>query len=223
MPSRSVICHVARLPATCLGVAVAMLLLTGCLTGERPTLADDTAVGAPVGDPAVDAVLQRLGEVDGAVFTASYEITNNFGPVTKSASVTQTAERRRSITIGDIRFVFDGQTAITCDLRQSDDNCTGTVDDAAISDLQVTHQFYGRSAANRLRTDATRRVGPTEGYEAEFAGRLAICASVPVSGGSKVYCALDDGVLASYQGPDVLIELTGFEPAADEGLFALSR
>jgi hypothetical protein len=197
------------------------LMLTGCLTGDRPTLAEESAVGAPVGDPSVDAVLLWLGNVDGAVFTAEYQITNNFGPVTKAATVTQTADRARSITVGDIRFVIDGAAVATCNLGSDAGTCSSSIDDAAISDLQVTHQFYGRSAANRLRTDAARRVGPTEGYEAEFAGRPAACVSVPVSGGSKVYCALEEGVLASYQGPDVLIELTSFDTTPDDTLFVL--
>lgn len=196
-----------------------MLALSGCLTGERPTLAEEPAVGAPVGDPAADAVLERFGAVTDAVFTARYRITNNFGPVSKEATVVQTPDRRRSITVGDVRFVIAGADTSTCDLRLTAENCSSTIDDAAISDLQVTHQFYGRSAANRLRTDASRRVGPTEGYEAELAGRRATCVSVPVSGGSKVYCVLDDGVLASYQGPDVVIELVEFDPEADESAF----
>jgi hypothetical protein len=208
-------------PHLLLVAGASLLMLTGCLTGDRPTLAEESAVGAPVGEPSVDAVLQRLGNVDDAVFTAEYQITNNFGPVTKDATVAQTAERARSVTVGDIRFVIDGPAVATCDLRSGADTCTSSIDDAAISDLQVTHQFYGRSAANRLRTDAARRVGPTEGYQAEFAGRSATCVSVPVSGGSKVYCALDEGVLASYQGPDVLIELTSFDATPDEALFAL--
>jgi hypothetical protein len=208
-------------PHLLLLAGASLLMLTGCLTGDRPTLAEEPAVGAPVGEPSIDAVLQRLGNVDDAVFTAEYRITNNFGPVTKVATVAQTAERARSVTVGDIRFVIDGPSVGTCNLRSGADTCTSSIDDAAISDLQVTHQFYGRSAANRLRTDAARRVGPTEGYQAEFAGRTATCVSVPVSGGSKVYCALDEGVLASYQGPDVLIELTSFDATPDEALFSL--
>lgn len=200
-------------------VTVCAALLTGCFTGERPTLAEEAVLGAPVGDPASDEVLARFAELPASTFTARYEITNNFGPVTRDATVVQTADGRRSITIGEVRFIIEPGRSLTCRLG-TDRPCDTRIDDAAVSDLQVTHQFYGRSAADRLRVDAERRVGPTEVFDAEFAGIEARCVTVPVSGGSKVYCALPEGALASYQGPDVLIVLTGFEPSADESAFA---
>ncbi|CAN5577736.1 hypothetical protein BH23ACT3_BH23ACT3_00300 [soil metagenome] len=201
---------------------LASLGLAGCFTGERPTLAEEAAVGAPVGDPASDAVLERFAAGPDATFTATYEITNNFGPITRDATVVQAPERRRSVTVGHIRYVIDGPSAQTCDL-DTGPPCTDRIDDAAISDLQITHQFYSRSVADRLRVDAERRVGPTDGYVVEIAGRTAHCVSVPVSGGSKVYCVLDEGILAQYQGPDVLIVMTGFDPSPDESAFDLSR
>lgn len=202
-------------------VIASATLLTGCFTGERPTLVEAAVIGAPVGDPASDEVLTRFGALPTATFTARYEITNNYGPIIRDAEVVQTTDGRRSITIGEVRFIIEPGTSLTCRL-DTDAPCDTRVDDAAVSDLQVTHQFYGRSAADRLRVDAERRVGPTEGFDAEFGGVEARCVTVPVSGGSKVYCALPDGVLASYQGPDVLIMLTGYEPAADEAAFARS-
>ena len=54
----------------------------------------------------------------------------------------------------------------------------------------------------------------------QVGGQPAQCVSVPVSGGTKVWCALECGPLASYQGPDVVITLTSFAPAGDEALFA---
>lgn len=196
--------------------------LSGCFTGERPTLAEEAVVGAPVGDPAADAVLDLFTRGDDSAFTATYQITNNFGPITRDATVVQTADRRRSITIGSVRFVIEGPSTATCDL-DTGEPCSDSIDDAAVSDLQVTHQFYGRSAADRLRTDASRTVGSSDAYEAEIGGRTAQCVSVRVSGGSKVYCALPEGILAQYQGPDVLITLTGFDPIPDESAFARTR
>lgn len=203
-------------------VIASATLLTGCFTGERPTLAEEAVIGAPVGDPASDEVLTRFAELPSATFTARYEITNNFGAISRDATVVQTADGRRSITVGEVRFLIEPGVSLTCRL-DTGQPCDDRINDAAVSDLQITHQFYGRSAADRLRVDAERRVGPTEVFDAEFAGVEARCVTVPVSGGSKVYCALPDGVLASYQGPDVLIVLTGYEPAADESAFARSR
>jgi hypothetical protein len=201
--------------------ALAVLALGGCATGERPTFAESAEAGPGTGDPAVDAVLERLETADNATGTATYEITNNFGPVTRSATVAQAIDGRRSITIGDVRFLIDGPTTATCNLATG--SCTDTIDDAAVSDLQITHQFYGRSPAARLRTDAARRVGPTEGYQAEFGGQPATCVSVPVDGGTVVYCATDQGMLASYQGADALITLSGWSPAYDELAFQRTR
>jgi hypothetical protein len=205
-----------RRPAVIAGL-LALSLLAGCAVGERPTLVEDVAVEAAAGDPATDAVLGRLAIVDDAAFTATYEITNNFGGLTRSATVVQSGDGRRSITIGDVRFLIDGSQTSTC--RLDTGTCSDTIDDAAVSDLQVTHQFYGRSTANRLRTAARRRIGPTEGYTATIGNATATCVGVPVDGGTTVFCALDEGPLASYQGRDVLITLTAVESTVDETAF----
>ncbi len=209
-PRRSVVAAVA----VTLSIAT---LLTGCALGARPTLVEDVAVEAAAGDPATDAVLSRLATVDDATFTATYEITNNFGGLTRTATVVQTGDGRRSITIGDVRFLIDGPQTSTC--RLDTGACSDTIDDAAVSDLQVTHQFYGRSAANRLRVAARRRIGATEGYTAEFGNTASTCVGVPVDGGTTVFCALDSGPLATYQGSDVLITLTGVSSTVDESAF----
>jgi hypothetical protein len=204
---------------TLTGVALSVLGLAGCVTGERPTL-EETASAASVGDAPVDAVISRLETTGGAAFTATYELTNNYGPVTRTATVSQLPDGRRSVTIGDVRFLFGGASNATCQLGTGVEQCRDGVEDAAVSDLQVTHQFYDRSAVDRLRTDAGRDVGFTEGYATEIAGQPATCVSVPVNGGAKVWCALDSGPLASYQGPDVTITMTSYSPVGDETLFA---
>ena len=97
-------------------LATAGLVTTGCVTGERPTLAEEPVSGVPVGDPSVDAVLSRFELVADETFTADYEITNNFGPVTREATVVHDDEGRRSITIGDVRFLLERTSSTTCDL-----------------------------------------------------------------------------------------------------------
>ena len=165
-------------------VALGAIGLAGGITGERPTL-EETASAASVGDAPVDAVISRLDAAGDATFTATYEITNNFGPVTRTATVSQLPDGRRSVTIGDVRFLFGGTANATCRLGTGVEQCSDGVEDAAVSDLQVTHQFYARSAADRLRTDAGRDVGFTEGDTTEIAGQPATCVSVPVTGGTK--------------------------------------
>jgi hypothetical protein len=44
---------------------------------------------------------------------------------------------------------------------------------------------------------------------------------VPVVGGTKVYCATDEGVLAHYAGPDLLIELTDYSTTVNRELFSI--
>jgi hypothetical protein len=205
------------LRSTVVACTLGAAALTGCITGDRPTLAEQAAEGAPTGEPAIDAVLSRLEGVDDAAFTAGYEITNHTGPVTRAATVTQASDGRQSITIGDIRFLTGTSDAGTCEMQAG--TCSETVDDGRVSDLQVTHQFWGQSTARRLRTDAGRNVGTPTESTAEIAGQAATCVTVPVQGGSKVYCALDSGALARFQGPDVSIELTSYAATPDESLF----
>jgi hypothetical protein len=232
---------------TLLGVLA--ITVTGCLTGPRPTLSDQEFLPT-TGDARADRLAALLSEPTPGPFTASYRISNNFGAITRSATVAHDVAQRRSVTVGSVRFLIDGASVSTCRpsrsappadethraapsdtsasdgvQTQGDDDfmlgsdeviCSATLDDAAISDLQITHQFYERSPATRLTADARRRIGPIDTYEAEFAGRRAECMSIPVDGGSKVYCVLDVGILASYQGPDVIIELLDYTTSIDE-------
>jgi hypothetical protein len=192
--------------------------MAACATGPRPTLAEGTSIDEPIGDIATDLVLAQFAQLDAAAFTASYTITNNFGPIIREAIVTHDGIERRSVTVGEVRFLLIPDGSSTCRLLTGD--CTDGANDAAISDLQVTHQFYSRSAAARLRNDASRRVGPTDSYTAEIAGQQVSCVSVPVAGGSKVYCVTSTGVLAAYQGPDVLIELIEYSNQVNQDLFS---
>jgi hypothetical protein len=130
----------------------------------------------------------------------------------------QAQNRRRSITINDVRFLDGSGTAATCNLSTAE--CEAIINDARVSDVQITHDFYGSSFARRLRVDAGRSLAPALGYAETIAGQSAVCADVAVSGGTKVYCALDSGPLARYDGNDVVIEMTASNPTPDESKFA---
>jgi hypothetical protein len=194
--------------------------LTGCVTGERPSFSDDaTAAGTTTGDPAIDAVLTRFDTVSGSVFTADYTIDTVLTGVQTPAKVVQTGPSRRSITIGDIRFIVEGAATATCNLGIGG-SCSGTLDDNLTSDRQVGHQFYAESMAARLRTDAGRVVAATTSYISPIAGQQATCVDVPVDGGTKTYCALDSGVVARFAGGDLRVELTAYSDVPDEAAFA---
>ena len=81
----------------------------------------------------------------------------------------------------------------------------------------MTHEFYGVSAARRLRADAARRIGQTAPSAATIASLAATCVSVPVTSDSAAtYCVLDNGLLARMDNGDVLIELTSVRDGVDE-------
>ena len=186
----------------------AVVALTGCFTGERPTLIPQSTID----DPAAQSVLDRLDRADSARFIASYDIIPSLTGATTRATVVQLDQRRR-VTIGNVEFITDGDDSQTC---QSDGTgCTDFLDDARISDLSITNRFWGSGFASRLELDASRRIGPSVTATATIAARNAMCVdvivpSVATTTGTVVYCALDDGVLARYFGADVSIELTSF-------------
>ena len=198
-------------------VTVGALALTACMTGERPSFDSDDPAREATGDPAVDAVLERLDRVGIEQFTADYTILTRLGGKESTATVVQADNSRRSITINYVRFIDGSGTAATCNLATAE--CEAIINDARVSDVQITHDFYGSSFARRLRVDAGRSLAPARGYTETIGGQPATCADVSVSGGTKVYCALDTGPLARYDGNDVVIELVAVDPIPDESKF----
>jgi len=196
-------------------VVASALLLTACVTGERPSFVDDaSAAGTPVGDASVDAVLGRLENPATQPFTADYTILTKATGGTSNATVAVDVDRR-SITISNIRFLIEGTRTGTCNVESG--RCSNTIDDGRVSDIQVTHDFYGEATARRLRADAARRIDQTAPSAATIAGLPATCVSVPLtSDGAGTYCVLDNGLLARMDNGDVQIELTSFRDGVDE-------
>jgi hypothetical protein len=193
--------------------------LTGCFTGKRPTF-DDSPPQELSGHADIDAVLTRLDSIPIARFTADYKVLTKLGNRTSIATVVQAGDSRRSITVNAVRYIFDGATVATCNLDEG--NCEATINDARTSDVLLTHDFYANSAARRLRVDANRRIGDPTGFGITQGGQQALCVDVPVTGGTKRYCALESGVLALYDGNDLHIALTEYSSTPDETLFETS-
>ncbi len=204
-------------PRALVPLFVAAMLLAGCMTGERPSFSPDAPTVSATGDPNIDAVLERLDRVRASRFTAEYDVTTRFGGVESEAVVVQADGGRRSITIDDVRFLIGDGTDSTCNLITAE--CEASINDARVSDLGVTHEFYAASFATRLRVDANRRVGDTTGYTRSPAGQEATCADIPLSGNTKSYCAIDAGPLAHYNGNDLLIDMTAITDVPDETKF----
>ena len=216
-PSRLIVRTGRRHSPPLAAILVGASLLTACATRQRPSFDADQPLLAPTGDPGIDAVLDRLDAVGLEQFTADYTILTRLGGLESTATVVQADNSRRSVTLNDVRYLNGTGTAATCNLTT--DECEAVINDARTSDIQVTHDFYGPSIARRLRVDAGRRLDNARAYESTIAGQAATCADVPVSGGTKTYCALDSGVLARYDGSDLAIELVTVTDVPDETKF----
>lgn len=191
------------------------------MTGERPTFVDGPVAveGTLTGDAPVDGVLGLYDSVDDAVFTAEYSVTPSIG-VPTTATVTQVAPGgARSVTIGDVRFITDEAGSRTC--RLSDSTCEDGLLPQRISDTGITPDFVFGDVAKRLRIDAGRNTGDTSSTIVDVLGNTATCVDVPVSGGTKQYCSLLDGVVSSFVGGDVTVTMTSYVAQGDPSLLSV--
>ena len=192
----------------------ASILLTGCFTGKRGHLA---AAANPISDPAITAVLSKLEAPTATQYTATYSLLTKFGQITTPATVAQNSPTARSITIGDVRFVTADSGGQTCVL--STGVCAPTLDDARVSNLSLTHDFYQAAPAVRMRQDAATMVHAAVASSKQIAGQAATCVQISFAAGNKTYCVLDNGLLALQDTPDLRIDLLSFNGAADATLF----
>jgi hypothetical protein len=199
-----------------------LILLSGCFTGKRPSLTTEPfPPGSPSGDPSIDRVLAQLDARNEGPYTATYTVLTKFGNSTRQAIVSVSAGRR-SVTVGDVRFITNSGTSQTCILGSSEP-CSSTIDPARISDTQITPDFYSTDAAKRLRRNAADRVGTPVSHVDQIAGQSITCVDVPVPGGTSVFCVLPNGPLARLDDGAVSINLTQYTAAVDESLFATVR
>ncbi len=206
------------IPRLLVSILLGSALLGACQTGPRPTLG---TVPTEVTDPGVKAVLSKLEATTIDPLTATYSLLTKFGNTTASAAVAIAAPTKRSVTIGDVRFILSSSGSQTC--RLASGQCTNTIDDALVSDKSLTHDFYQVSVAARLRQDAAMMAGVGLASTREIAGQTATCVEVPFTGGNKkIYCALDNGILAFQDTPDLAITLLTVAGAPDETYFAVS-
>ena len=199
--------------AAALVAVVLAVVLAGCFTGERPSFADDQfAAGRPTGDPAIDAVLAKLDTAAATppTFTATYDVIVRFGNLDKRATVA-VAGRNRAVALDDVRYVQTPQLIETCRGAV----CTTGLDPSAISDSQLTVDFYAADAAKRLRVDAGAKIGPTAASTQTIAGQPASCIDIVQPSSTATYCVLDNGVLAKLADGDVYVTMTSFAPTAD--------
>jgi hypothetical protein len=204
-------------------VLAAVALLAGCGVGARPRLVEPDAVGGEAGTPTgvapVDAVLHLLEGEQPPQLTATYTITTKFGGTSRPATVVKDGNRR-SVTIGDVRFLTDGARQ-TCDLTTG--ACEDDVQEQRVSDTGVTSGFWAASPAQALRVSLTRATGPTQASTQTVAGQPATCVSVPEGQGDETTCATAAGVLASWDTAAVGVQLDSYAPTADGAAFQTTR
>lgn len=198
---------------------VAGLLLAACSTGERPYFGQAPAfpAGQMTGDPAIDAVLQRLDNPTTGPATASYDVLTKYGNTTRPAVVVL-APGKRSITIGNVHYIQTESIAVTC-TEDGSTPCIEGFDAQPVSDTNITYDFYAKDAATRLRRDADAKIGPAEATTSTIADQQTTCVNLPLTGGTAVYCVLDNGLLAKLDDGDVLVTMTLFGETVDPNNF----
>ena len=186
-------------------------VITACVTGPRPTLTDPE----PVDDGAAAPVIERLDRAPVGDFTAVYAITPSAAAAATVATVSRHGNELRA-QIGDVVYTTNGVTTTTCDVDGG--ACEDYANETRISNLGITHQFWGPAFRQRLAVDSGRRIGTSTGTVETIAGQSAACVAVTLPSsigatGTVNYCALDQGVLGRYVGADATIELTSFTVA----------
>ena len=177
-------------------------LAAACATGPRPSFEAEKLNE----DPAIALVLERLDRASFVNFVATYDIDPSSADSRQRQATVRQLDGRRRVTIGPVDYMTDGEISRTC----ISGNCVDFIDEARVSDLNITHQFWGSSFRSRLELDAARNLADGRGSVETIAGHPSVCVELPVIGGNVDYCALDAGILARYFGADVSVELTSF-------------
>lgn len=199
------------------GVTVIAVALSGCMTGPRPRLVDDTT-NTPLTNENAQGVVDALITAPRQPYTVSYDILTKFGGRTSSATVTGDSTHGTAVQIDAIRYVFlpDGRT-FTC----VSGACAAGTDETLVSDRQLTSRFFKESAVSRIRQDARVAMGEITFEITPVAGTSALCIGVPVIDGNgasqtKSYCAFSTyGLLASMDTADLTITATSVASSAD--------
>ena len=208
-----------RLPTLISAALLALLAVTasGCVTGERPTL----AANASTGYRDVDDLVARVTGLSATRYTAHYDVLVRFGDTTSEVSASQSAGDRRSLTIGDVRYVVHGQVTKTCTVSTA--SCVPRIDASRVSDVQMTPDFFGTSLIARIELDASRAIGQPVTSTENTSGGEALCVAIPITDATTTYCVLDNGVLTRMEAADLVVTMTGYSDDVDETLYAEGR
>lgn len=198
--------RLAQLTAT---VGICALLLSGCFTGERPTLIPNETVPA-VSDVAIQDVITILESTPSTAFTITYEVVTKFGDLHTAATLAFDAAFGTSITIAEVRYIYLANgTTLTCSTITSD--CSPGIDESRVSDRQLVSTIFKQAAIERMQQDSRVAVGSAVASQEVVVDNDATCSSIPVVDGngatqSKSYCAFTQlGVIASMDTADLSV------------------
>ncbi len=204
------------------------ITLASCAVGPRPTLGPTTSL-APITDPAISDVIDRLSTTPTTSFTVVYDITTKYGGATSTAEVTFDPSKGTAVLIENVLYVIPvGASEVTCTwieetLTAAD--CEAGIDETRVSYLQLNSRIFKEAVIDRLRRDAQIAAGASTPRQTDIAERSAVCSDIPVidSNGSeqtKIYCAFSDiGLVASLDTADLTISAVFVDSIATTGLF----
>ena len=203
-----------RLVKLLASASVGALVLSGCFTGERPTLMPEKTVPA-VSDTAIQDVIAILNSTPTSNFTIAYEVVTKFGDLHTAATLAFDPSLGTSITIAEVRYIYLANgTTLTCSTITSD--CAPGIDESRVSDRQLVSTIFKKATIERMQQDARVAVGSAVASDVVIVDNNASCSAIPVvdSNGatqSKTYCAFTDlGVVASMDTADLAITALSF-------------
>ena len=129
-----------RLVRLLASASIGALVLSGCFTGERPTLMPHETVPT-VSDTAIQEVVAILDSTPASNFTIAYEIVTKFGDLHTAATLAYDSSFGTSITIAEVRYIYSvNGTTLTCSTITSD--CTPGIDESRVSDRQLVSTIF---------------------------------------------------------------------------------
>ncbi len=204
--------------------SIGALVLSGCFTGERPTLMPEITVPA-VSDTAIQEVIAILNSTPTSNFTIAYEVVTKFGDLHTAATLAFDPSSGTSITIAEVRYIYLANgTTLTCSTITSD--CAPGIDESRVSDRQLVSTIFKKATTERMQQDARVAVGSAVASDEVIVDNNALCSAIPVVDGngatqSKTYCAFTDlGVVASMDTADLTITALSFTATATADQFS---
>ena len=188
----------------------AFAVLAGCATGQRPTLVDRADRHAGPGGRSGDRPAGEGERFDLHRHLRHHAHVDERGHPGDRRGQQGSDER---VTIGSVDYVTDGTTSRTCVAGGTD--CVDGIDEARISNLQITQDFWGDTAATRLLNVANASLSPSTKRVDTVAGQpghLRRCHGAVDEHRCVRRCGghsrsrVEVGPLARYSGADVVID-----------------